>query len=172
MHTQLMDWLTELKRNYPYVFRNRCVFEGGSMDVNGSPRSLFENCSYLGADWRDGPGVDSVGLIHEFVPDATEVYHTVVCTETLEHDPYWRLSLARMIELLAPGGALVISVAAPGRTPHRKEHAPDGEYYCNVGPTILLAETWRTAQFRFVALTLNTEHHDVYVFCDDKLEAK
>lgn len=170
MHKQLMDWLKELKRGHSYVFRNRCVFEGGSMDVNGSPRSLFENCTYLGVDWRDGPGVDSVGLIHEFVPDATDVFHTIVCTETLEHDPHWRLSLARMINLLVPYGSLVISAAAPGRTPHRKEHAPDGEYYGNVEPVELLAEIWQTAQFQFTSLVLNTEHHDIYLFCDNKLE--
>ena len=167
MHAQVWDWLEELKWSHPHVFQDRCVLDAGSMGVNGTPRPLFENCHYTGVDWRDGPCVDVVSLIHEYRPDFQ--FDTVISTEMLEHDPYWRQSVVRMVDLVRSGGSLIISAAGPGRPKHRDDHAPDGEYYGNVRLDELLSQIWSAARFAVVHLEINTEHHDVYMLCDDKL---
>jgi SAM-dependent methyltransferase len=168
MHSQLVDWLTRLKRNFPESFEGRRVLDAGSMDVNGTSRPWFENCEYTGVDWRDGPCVDVVSLLHEYQPDCQ--FDTVISTEMLEHDPFWRQSIVRMVHLVRPGGSLIISAAGPGRTKHRRDHAPDGEYYGNVCLDRLLSHIWREVRFEFVWLEVNIEHHDVYAFFDGKLE--
>ena len=42
------------------------VLECGSYNVNGSVRDLFAVREYIGLDWRPGPGVDVVNLVHEY----------------------------------------------------------------------------------------------------------
>lgn len=170
MHEQLMEWLVRVKESHPYVFRARRVFEGGSYDVNGSTRPLFEGCEYVGVDWRDGPGVDVVSLIHEALPVEHGAFETVICTETLEHDPYWRESVSRMVNLLAPGGALILSAAGPGRTKHRVDTSPTGDYYRRVEVVELLERIFEEAGFEYVLSVWDRAHDDVYVFCDGKLE--
>ncbi|MBU0495042.1 MAG: class I SAM-dependent methyltransferase [Chloroflexi bacterium] len=128
MHREVLTWLQSLRRQYPAVFAAGRVLECGAYDVNGTPRELFSAAEYVGLDWRAGSGVDVVGLIHEYDDGP---FDTVISTEALEHDPYWRQSLARMVDLVAPGGALILTVAAPGREPHGQEWAPDGAYYEN-----------------------------------------
>ena len=43
----------------------------------------------------------------------------------LEHDPHWRESVQRMIELVKPGGTLIITCAAPGRGEHELACSPE-----------------------------------------------
>ena len=64
---------------------------------------LFAAREYVGLDWRPGPGVDVVSLVHEYKPGRH--FDTVISTEMLEHDPHWRESVQRMIELVKPGWA-------------------------------------------------------------------
>lgn len=170
MHEELMTWLRAIKRAHPHVFSHRWVFEGGSLDVNGSPRELFEECEYVGVDWRDGPGVDVVSLIHEALPGESGTFGTVICTETLEHDPYWRESVARMVDLIAPGGSLILSTAGPGRGKHRVGTSPTGDHYGNMELVELLGVVLGAGGFDLVEASWSRGHHDIYVFCDGKLE--
>jgi SAM-dependent methyltransferase len=166
VHRELRDWLEEARDLHPHAFSShRRVLECGSMDINGSPRPFFEGCEYVGVDWRDGPGVDVVSLAHEFEGGP---FDTVISTEMLEHDPYWRLSVQRMIDLLAPHGTLIISAAGPGRTEHRRDESPGGDYYANVEPLRLLIQIMTHGDFRQVWLVQNEQHHDVYLLCDWK----
>ena len=169
MHNQLMKWLTRTKAAHPYAFRGRRVLECGSLDINGTPRVLFDNGEYIGIDWRPGPGVDEVCLIHQAFLGQQERFETVISTETLEHDPYWRDSVTRMIELLTLGGALILSSAAPGRLGHQIEASPVDGYYCNLDLVDLLAHIFRQARFRYVSAVWDQGPHDIYVFCDGKL---
>ena len=102
MHIEVRDWLGELRRQYSEAFVVDSVLECGSYNVNGSVRDLFTAREYVGLDWRPGPGVDVVSLVHEYQPG--RMFDTVISTEMLEHDPHWRESVARMIELVKPGG--------------------------------------------------------------------
>lgn len=93
------------------------LLEIGSLDVNGSVRRMFADASpYVGIDLGAGPGVDVVASGHDFGPDAA--FATVVTTECLEHDPGWRRTLANIVRVLRPGGALVLTCATTGRHEH------------------------------------------------------
>ena len=132
MHNTVMDWLADIKAQEPEIFRGWRVLECGSYDINGSARSLFEDCEYIGLDWRPGPGVDVVGLVHEYKPDAP--FDVVVSTEMLEHDPYWSDSLRRMAEVLRPGGVMLLTWAAPLRPEHETHTAPVAQHYQGLPP--------------------------------------
>ena len=124
-----MMFLKQMKAQYPRAFRCERVLECGSYNVNGTPRGLFQVAEYIGLDWRPGPGVDVVGLVHEWPGRPDEYFDTIVSTEMLEHDPHWRESLKRMSDLLASGGYMLLTAAGPGRGPHDVEVAPDGRHY-------------------------------------------
>ena len=65
---EVRDWLGEMRRQYPEAFVCDSVLECGSYNVNGSVRGLFVAREYVGLDWRPGPGVDVVSLVHEYQP--------------------------------------------------------------------------------------------------------
>lgn len=93
------------------------LLEIGSLDVNGSVRGVFPGAApYVGIDLAPGPGVDVVATGHDFGPD--EAFAIVVTTECLEHDPAWRTTLANIVRVLRPGGALILTCATTGRHEH------------------------------------------------------
>lgn len=109
--------------------------EGGASESGG--RMAHHACgweqvsaptAWVGVDWRAGPGVDVVGLAHEFRPltanGRPQEFDLAVSTEMLEHDPFWRESLRRMIEVVRPGGSVLLTCAGPGRHVHEVECAP------------------------------------------------
>jgi len=131
MHLEVMEWLGELLLQHSEAFMCDSVLECGSYNVNGSVRGLFTAREYIGLDWRPGPGVDVVSLVHEYQPG--RMFDTVISTEMLEHDPHWRESVQRMIELVKPGGWLIITCAAPGRGEHELGCSPEAAYYREIG---------------------------------------
>ena len=90
-------------RQHPEAFVCDSVLECGSYNVNGSVRDLFAAREYVG--WTGGRGrawtwsawCTSISLGRHF--------DTVISTEMLEHDPHWRESVQRMIELVKAGRA-------------------------------------------------------------------
>jgi hypothetical protein len=148
MHEEVRDWFGELRRQYLEAFVCDSVLECGSYNVNGSVRGLFAAREYVGLDWRPGPGVDVVSLVHEYKPGRR--FDTVISTEMLEHDPHWRESVQRMIELVKGrtpfglGGTLIITCAAPGRGEHELACSPEAEYYHEIGGAELanLTRSW------------------------------
>lgn len=128
MHDAVMQFLERMKARRPDAFSGRVrVLECGAYDINGSPRELFDASEYVGLDWRTGPGVDVVGLVHNVKFD--HPFDTVVSTEMLEHDPYWQASLSAMIGALRPGGTLLLTWASDARPAHDVEIAPMPQYY-------------------------------------------
>ena len=126
MHAEAFAFLQRARQQYPWLFMRSRVLEAGSYDINGSPRPVFTDCQYTGLDWRAGPGVDVVGLAHEYAPE--QPFDTVVSTEMLEHDPHWQRSLENLVAHLAPGGGLFLTWAAPERAAHEMACAPNGAY--------------------------------------------
>ena len=129
MHEKVINFLNKLKNRYPQKFKNVRVCEFGSLDINGSCRDFFENCDYVGVDWREGKGVDVVSLAHEFKPK--EKFNVVISTEMLEHDKYANKSIWNMIDLLRPGGLLIITCAGKSRNRHEIECGV-GRHYKNL----------------------------------------
>jgi SAM-dependent methyltransferase len=97
----------------------KTVVEAGSMDVNGSVRPYVMSlgpAEYIGTDMRPGPGVDFTCRAEDLAvmiafPSGVDV---VVSTEMLEHAPDWQPAVRGMIEILAPGGVLVLTTRSQG----------------------------------------------------------
>lgn len=118
------------------------VLDCGSNDINGNNRYLFPDAgSYTGIDIVEGPNVDVVSKISEFRSD--KLYDVVISTEVLEHDKEWKKSLKNMVQLLNPGGFMLITAAGPGRPEHGTSKClPDNspltnDYYKNIDMKML-----------------------------------
>lgn len=121
MHESVLSWIGHEVTTHRLT--DRPTLEVGSLDVNGSVRSLFHG-RYIGLDMREGPGVDLVGSAHDLpFPDAS--WDVVVSTEMLEHDPAPWLSLAEMGRVLRTGGHLLITARGNGFG----EHLEPSDYF-------------------------------------------
>jgi ubiquinone/menaquinone biosynthesis C-methylase UbiE len=71
-------------------------------------RPFFPGIQYIGADMREGPGVDIVLDLHDInLPD--ESVGTALCLETLEHVEYPHKAINEIHRVLIPDGIVVIS---------------------------------------------------------------
>lgn len=122
-HAAQRNFFERVKAQFPEYFKGKKVLDCGSLDVNGTLKDLFEECDYTGVDIHPGKNVDVVSLVHELghkvlSGECDEAYDTIVSAEMLEHDEHHVKSIKRMVEMLKPGGLLVISAAGVGRAPH------------------------------------------------------
>ena len=88
------------------------IYEFGSLQVTGADeenlRLLFPGVEYVGADMREGPGVDRVLDLHDIdLPGETAA--CVLCLDTLEHVEYPRRAIEEIHRILRPNGILVLS---------------------------------------------------------------
>jgi SAM-dependent methyltransferase len=141
MHRSVKNFVSRVKERYPDSFINKNVLEVGSLDINGSVRQFFTRCNYTGIDITKGPGVDIVSPVHQYHP--SELFDTIISTEMLEHDIHMKKSLKQMVDLLKPGGLLLITAAGYGRPEHGTTASSPGsspatnDYYCNVTAKML-----------------------------------
>lgn len=122
MHDEILSYLRRVSARLP---GDLDVVEVGSMVMHGSPRDVLQRHarSYVGIDWRPGPGVDVVGLAHEALRGREA--DLVVWCQAVEHDPWWVETLRASVEALsARGGWLVATWAGPGYPEHEIETAP------------------------------------------------
>jgi SAM-dependent methyltransferase len=116
------------------------VLEFGSLDINGSVRSVFEGVlDYTGLDMADGPGVDVVADAATYRhPKSVDI---IVCCEVFEHAPSWRRIVHNAYRTLRKGGLFVATMAGEGRAPHSaidENPIRPWEFYCNVAEGDLL----------------------------------
>ena len=116
-HADQAEFFSMMKSHYSEYFTKSKVLEVGALDINGSVRPFFQDCEYVGVDLEMGPGVDLAcqGQLLEF---PTGYFDTTVSAECLEHNPYWRETLANMFRMTKPGGLVMISCASTGRREH------------------------------------------------------
>jgi SAM-dependent methyltransferase len=110
MHDSVLSWGDRVVASYQLALRP--TLEVGSLDVNGSLRRFFDG-PYLGVDIRVGPGVDVVASASA-LPFRDSTWPVVVCTEVLEHDRYFWLSVPEMARVLSAGGYLLITTRGIG----------------------------------------------------------
>ena len=89
------------------------IYEFGSMQVqNGDSeadlRSIFRGRSYVGSDFRSGPGVDKVLNLHD-IQEMDGSIGTVICVDTLEHVEYPRRAMQELYRVLQNDGVAIIS---------------------------------------------------------------
>lgn len=90
------------------------IYEFGALQVPGQEefadlRTIFPGCDYVGADMREGPGVDRVLDLHN-IDLPSESVGTVLCLDTLEHVEYPHQALREIHRILSPTrGVVVIS---------------------------------------------------------------
>lgn len=161
MNEAILDYIRDIKFDYPEIFKNNSVVEFGSLNVNGSAREVFDSKKYIGVDASEGKGVDFKCLCHRYSIDKFDV---VISTEMLEHDPYWDLSVVKMLSLLKEGGSLIITAAGPDRHPHgQKTYTPLSGYYRNIKSSELLALI-STCNFKRICLD-NDDNKFLLLFC-------
>lgn len=99
--------------------REKTVLEVGSYNENGSVRELFSQEHYVGTDMREGPGVDIVLNAH-YLPTkfGGSTFDVVICTEMLEHDDAFWVSMQAMGYVLKQHGALIVTTRGNGFPPH------------------------------------------------------
>ncbi len=116
-HPEQAEFFSRVRTSYPAAFDGVSVLEVGSLDINGSVRDLFKNCRYVGVDLQLGPGVDLAcqGQLVEF---PTGHFDTVISAECMEHNPFWRETIANMLRMTRAGGLVLISCATTGRLEH------------------------------------------------------
>lgn len=89
------------------------IYEFGAFQVPGQEelanlRSLFPDLQFVGADIREGPGVDIRLNLHN-IDLQSESVGTVICLDTLEHVEYPHRAMEEIHRILKPGGFAIIS---------------------------------------------------------------
>jgi predicted O-methyltransferase YrrM len=92
------------------------VLDVGSMDVNGSYRSLFEDLDveYTGVDLEPGPGVDLVLTDAGALPFDDGSFDLVLSGQMLEHAPRFWETFSEMTRVLSSEGILVLIAPSNG----------------------------------------------------------
>lgn len=116
-HGDQFEFVAIISRGLRGFFTRCKVLEVGSLNVNGTIRPLFEDCDYLGLDVGPGGCVDLVCQGQDY-RGADGSFDTVVSCEAMEHNPYWKETLANMTRLCRPGGLVLVTCATIGRREH------------------------------------------------------
>ena len=139
-----MQFMDAVVRHLAHLFKGEKVLEIGAYDVNGSIRAMAMSAGpseYCGVDLVAGPNVDLVcsGDQLSFPDDS---FGVTISSECFEHNRHWRETLANMIRMTRPGGAVIVTCATLGRLEHgtvrsNPESSPGtqsiaDDYYCNL----------------------------------------
>jgi len=152
-HPQQLDFIRNVKSQFPRFFHSSRILEIGSLDINGSIRSFFTNCVYVGIDIGPGPGVDVICSGDDYKePDSS--FDSVVSTECFEHTPKWVNIFKNMARLARSGGLIIMTCAGPGRPEHGtarcfpKASPFTEDYYRNISKEEFMRECNIAQQFR------------------------
>ncbi len=88
------------------------IYEFGALQVSGHEsedlRTVFPDRTFIGADMRDGPGVDVTLNLHD-IELADESVGCVISLDTLEHVEHPRRAVSEIHRILKDGGIAIIS---------------------------------------------------------------
>ncbi|MFA4981324.1 MAG: methyltransferase domain-containing protein [Candidatus Omnitrophota bacterium] len=96
----------------------RRILEIGSLDVNGSLRSLVESmhpAEYIGVDVKKGPGVDVICPAEDIIDKfGKESFDVVLSTELIEHVFDWKKVISNIKNICRPGGVILVTTRSYG----------------------------------------------------------
>ena len=163
-HPAQVEFVASLKTKFPDYFIRKEVLEVGSLNINGSIRQFFEQCTYVGVDLGAGRDVDVVARGENLAyPDHN--FDVVASCECFEHNPEWVATLKNMIRMC--DGLLFFSCATTGRAEHgtRRTNPHDapfcGDYYRNLTEEDVRQEI-DLSVFREGQFITNHSSHDLY----------
>ena len=165
MHQEQKDFCLRVKKEFPEYFTGVSVIDFGSLDINGNNRYLFNDYTYTGVDIGEGRNVDVVSKAGDYKPK--EKVDVVISTEMLEHDEQWISSLVNMLQVVRPGGLIILTCATTGRPEHGTSRTSPGDapftnnYYCNRTEEDL-HRVWDMDVFENYLIEVNEGSHDLY----------
>tara|TARA_B100002003_G_C14092003_1_gene525229 strand:+ start:625 stop:1347 length:723 start_codon:yes stop_codon:yes gene_type:complete len=170
-HPEQLAFVSALQRIFPNDFKGARVLEIGSMDINGSVRSHFTDCDYVGVDVGEGAGVDHAEP-GQLVGFPTASFDVAISCECFEHNPYWVETFANMLRMTKPGGLVIMSCAGNGRKEHGTARSEPGNspatveagwnYYRNVSSADVRAAIPLHLWFSETYLGTSYRHYDTY----------
>ena len=101
-HQGQRDFVRLVSTELQSFFRDARVLEVGSLNINGSVRDFFSNCSYVGIDIAPGKDVDVVCQGQEYAA-ADGSFDQVISCEAMEHNPHWKETFDNMVRICRPG---------------------------------------------------------------------
>lgn len=133
MHPEIDHFVESVKKKHPSFFVNKEVLEVGSQNINGTVRTHFKNCLYIGTDLGWAPGVDIVHDITVGPFGGNNKFDVVISSEMLEHCRDWGEALINMYHSVKPGGLFILTCAGPQRQEHgTHKHTPqDSKFTLN-----------------------------------------
>ena len=141
-HPQQREFINTVRCKFPGFFYGTTVLEVGSLNINGTLRDFFTDCTYTGIDVAEGLCVDIVCQGQHF--RSPEPFDVVISAEMMEHNPFWAETFENMVALTRSGGLLAFTCAGRDRPEHgttrsAPETSPltvglEWDYYGNVLP--------------------------------------
>lgn len=111
MHLNTYKLMHGFKKHY--VKSNSKILDVGSYNVNGTYKSLFQDCDYIGIDITHGSNVDIVCTDPYDYPFDIGSFDIVICGQVLEHTKHpWKL-VAEIYRVVKIGG--YVCLVAPWR---------------------------------------------------------
>lgn len=110
----------------PDVARGADILEVGSWSAEGTAQERVRELGpriYVGTDIAKGPGVDIVCRAEDLVARfGSEAFDIVFATEVVEHVRDWRAGFRNMMDVLRPGGLMLITTRSISYPYHGVPH--------------------------------------------------
>lgn len=161
MHDQARDFTLTVKSKFPNFFQGKRVLDVGSGDINGNNRFLFTDCEYHGNDVILAHNVTIVSKTSN-LPFAPESFDTIISTECFEHDPEYKESFKKIVELLKPGGMFVFTCASTGRPEHGTLRTTPIDSYATMGCVEVWQDYYKNLTFEDLCESIDINVFDTF----------
>jgi SAM-dependent methyltransferase len=169
-HPEQRNFVKSIKDKFLDFFNNKKVIEIGSLNINGSIRSFFKDCEYLGVDVGEGKNVDLV-CEGQKLDHPNDFYDVSASCECFEHNPYWLETFINMHRMTKKNGLVFFTCATTGRKEHgttksNKDASPltTWEYYKNLTSSDFELSVDLKSMFSFYEFKINEASHDLYFY--------
>ena len=116
-HIQQFRFINFIKESLPDYFISKKVLEIGSLNINGSVRTFFNECDYTGIDVANGKDVDIVSNGENYFEKAN-TFDVIISCECMEHNPMYQKTWLNMLRMLKNDGLIIMTCATFGRPQH------------------------------------------------------